>query len=544
MRALALALACGVGLLLGCGGGGAPGGDAAEVSDAPYIIDTVDGAGGDLGRDGGADLDAERDGDAGRSDGPDLDTDAAPPTPSVLRIESPQAFPPGVAVPVGVVSLASPPLDGVVTLTAGGQTHSLRLYHGRGSVSLSLTAPATLRATAEGHAGERAVGAAARAQRQISGELASDDLRWSRGADVVIGATATVPVGSTLRVGAGTRVFLADGADLEVLGRLEVSGSEADPVLFAPMATSWGSLRVLDGASAVLSEAWLTGGGGVASKAFGHSGSQPVVRVRAAELAMSGGGIVDCPGKAFGTTDGALALTGVLISRVDTGGEHERARLVMERCHVVEIPDGDGQIDDDDNDGIYLLNAAKEGGAPVVSVIRDSVFAAGEDDAIDHNGATVLIERVRIDGFAHEGVAASTDGVVTVRDSVVTGCDQGIEAGYGAPEVRVERCLVTGNGTGLRFGDSYDWADEGQMYVEGTVAVGNTGANVLNLPLATMKPKPGAISVSCSMVDSAEFDGVDGNLAGVPSWDAAGCVEVPAAFSAQCEHGLGPAVCE
>ncbi|MEZ4265915.1 MAG: right-handed parallel beta-helix repeat-containing protein [Myxococcota bacterium] len=534
----ALAMVCGL-ALLACSGDG----DAGDLRDAPDIIDTAADVGGDLGRDGGSDLDAAPDANGDPGDGPDAETDGLPPTPSVLRIESPKDFPPGVPVPVGIVSEASPPLDGVVTLTAGGKTHSVRLYHGRGSVSLGLTAPATLRAAAVGHAGERAVGATARGARQISGELSSSDLAWSRDADVLIAATATVPVGSTLRIGAGTRVLLADGADLEVLGRLEVSGSQAEPVLFAPAAAAWGSLRVLDGASATLSETWLTGGGGVASKAFGHSGSQPVVRVRAAELEMSGGGIVDCPGKAFGTNDALLTLTGVLISRVDTGGEHERARLSMERCHVVEIPDGDGEVDDDDNDGIYLLNAAEDGGAPVVSVIRDSVFAAGEDDAIDHNGASVLIERVRIDGFAHEGVAASSGGVVTVRDSVVRGCDQGIEAGYGSPEVRVERCLVTGNGTGLRFGDSYDWADDGQMIVEATVAVGNTGANVLNLPLATMKPKPGAIVVSCSMVDSAEFDGEDGNLAGVPSWDAAGCVEVPAAFSAQCGAGLGPAVC-
>jgi hypothetical protein len=539
----------GVCLLLGCGGGG---GGSAEVGELPGLLDADgggvadsvadadadEGAETDAGTDLSADFDADSDADSDAAD------DADAPTLGVLRVESLQDFPPGVAVPVGVVSEATPPLDGVVTLSAGGETHTVRLYHGRGSASLSLSGPMTLRATAPGHAGERAVSASVRGERPISGVVASGDLEWSREADVVIAKSARVAAGDTLRIGAGTRVLFGAGADLEVLGRLEVAGSEAEPVLFARAGgAAWGSVRVLDGGSAELTQTWLTGGGGVASESFGHSGSQAVVRVRAAEFAMLGGGIVDCPGKAFGTNDSVLNLDGVLISRVDTGGEHERVRLVMERCHVVEIPDGDGQIDDDDNDGIYLLNAAVEGGEAVTSVIRDSVFAAGEDDAIDHNGATVLLERVRIDGFAHEGVAASTGGLVVVRDSVVRGCDQGIEAGYGSPEVRVERCLVTGNGTGLRFGDSYDWADDGQMDVEHTVSVGNTRDNVLNLPLATMKPKPGAILVRCSMVDTPGFDGQDGNLAGVPSWDAAGCVATPAGLAAECGGALGPAVC-
>lgn len=537
-----------VALLLSCGGDGGDG--ARDTSELPYIIDTtgdeVGDTDADMGRDDGSEPDSETDSDAHTRPDADADSelDTDSPKPAPLRIESPENFPPGVAVPVGIVSLATPPLDGLVTLSASGENHTVRLYFGRGSTSLSLSGPTFLRATAPGHAGERAVRASARGERPISGVVASNDLDWSRDADVLIGKSATVAAGDTLRIGPGTRVLFGDGAKLEVLGRLEAAGTEAEPVLFAPAgAKAWGNIRVLDGASAQLTQTWLTGGGGVASEAFGHSGSQPVVRVRAAEFAMTGGGIVDCPGKAFGTSNAKLTLDGVLISRVDTGGEHERARLLMERCHVVEIPDGDGQIDDDDNDGIYLLNAAEDGGKPVTSVIRDTVFAAGEDDAIDQNGATVLIERVRIDGFAHEGVAASSAGVVTVRDSVVTGCDQGIEAGYGSPEVRVERCLVTGNDTGLRFGDSYDWADDGVMHVEATVAVGNTGANVLNWPLATMKPKPGAIVVSCSMVDSAEFDGVDGNLAGVPTWSAAGCVARPAGFSAQCGQALGPAVC-
>ena len=53
---------------------------------------------------------------------------------------------------------------------------------------------------------------------------------------------------------------------------------------------------------------------------------------------MFGGAIVDCPGKAVGSSDAIVTLQGVLISRVDTGGEHRRSRLTMRRCHTLEIP--------------------------------------------------------------------------------------------------------------------------------------------------------------------------------------------------------------
>lgn len=61
-------------------------------------------------------------------------------------------------------------------------------------------------------------------------------------------------------------------------------------------------------------------------------------------------------------------------------------------------------------------------------------------------GATVTVHRTVIDGWAHEGVAASGGGggsqtadqdvvLVLVKDSLIRACGQGIEAGYGYPQV-------------------------------------------------------------------------------------------------------------
>jgi hypothetical protein len=42
--------------------------------------------------------------------------------------------------------------------------------------------------------------------------------------------------------------------------------------------------------------------------------------------------------QAVGSSDAIVTLRGVLISRVDTGGEHRRSAVTMQRSHVVEIP--------------------------------------------------------------------------------------------------------------------------------------------------------------------------------------------------------------
>jgi hypothetical protein len=84
---------------------------------------------------------------------------------------------------------------------------------------------------------------------------------------------------------------------------------------------------------------------------FGHSESRPVLRAvpswpdankpphrsssdasfgcdaSTPHLTMIGGGVVDCAGKAVGSSDAVVVLRGVLISRVDTGGEHRRSAV-------------------------------------------------------------------------------------------------------------------------------------------------------------------------------------------------------------------------
>jgi hypothetical protein len=473
--------------------------------------------------------------DVAADTGPD-DTGPVPTeSTSLLSLTVPVDAPVGLPVPL----LVEGPEDwsGSVTLTVDGQPQTLMLHRGRGSLTMSLSVEASVEiAEANGDAETISVIVKARPERAISGVLAGEDLSWDAASDIHLDGVVTVADGAQLIIAPGTRVFLDPNARLEIEGDLSATG----PILFTRATQdAWGGLVVTPGGNATLHDTWFVGGGGDATKAFGHSASQPVVKASSGVLSMLGGGVLDSPGKALGGYKATLALTDVLISRCDTGGELVQSSLTASRLHVLEIPDADGEATDDDNDGLYFVGALQVDDQVVGSSLTDVVFSMGEDDAIDHNDAELSVTRAWIHGFAHEGIAASGGRTLTVSDTFIQGCDQGIEAGYGDPQVIVRGCLITGNRVGLRFGDDYSWSDDGVLDVSHTVSVQNTDANVLNLT-DTGGPKPGAIQVACSMVDDIAFDDHDGNLPGVPEWQANGCVDAPL-----CEEiALGPNVCD
>ncbi|GMV39566.1 MAG: hypothetical protein AMXMBFR64_12820 [Myxococcales bacterium] len=487
-------------------------------------------------------------GDAGCPTCPTFDvtvdtTDVLPDAPPVLvSVELPHELVPGrpatavLRVPAGELG----PVTATVDVVVGGTTRKATIYRGVGS--LPVVAPSegelTIAVAGDGLAGERAVPTVARPARTLTGVLSGGDLAWGPEQDVRITGEVVVPAGETLTIEAGARVLLEPQARLKVDGKLVAEGTEDAPVLLTSASEPWGELDVPG--DATLAHTWLIDGGGDGSRAVGHSKSQPVVRVVGGSLTMTGGGIADSPGKALWSDGAKVHLDGVLITRCDTGGEHKASEVILLRSHVLEIPDGDGVVADDDNDGIYL--GGGDTGGPQ-SHIGDTTFAVGEDDAIDHNGAKVRIERVWIEGFFHEGIATSTGGRVEVIDTVVKGCAQGIECGYGAPDVSVVGCLVTGNGVGLRWGDDYDWEAKGTFHVERTVAVGNT-TNVRFEDDQQGAPPVGATSITCSMVDTPAWDGVGNNGAGIPGGGPGGCVHQGSVTVGPTCGVVGPGACK
>jgi hypothetical protein len=451
-----------------------------------------------------------------------------------LTLEVPASVPPGAPFMLSVRSV--PPVDGRVQVCSDGEKlGEVQLYRGRGSMTTTLPEErmVTLQLAAAGARLERTLSVEARPKHELSGTLDAEDHVWSSDQDHVLSGRVVVPAGGTLRIEAGARVLFEELAALEVRGELNVLGSAEEPVLFTRAGESaWGELRLPKGARAQLEHAWFTAGGADISHKLGHSMSAPVISTEDATLALRGGGLVDNPGKAFGATRSVVTLEDVLVTRCDTGGEFIDTRLQVRRGHVLEMPDGDGMFDDDDNDGIYLLGEGRdEDGKVVESLIEDSVFARGEDDGIDHNTSRVRLSRVWVEGFRHECVAGSSGSKLYVVDSVLRGCEQGVEAGYGTPRVVVEHSLITGNQVGLRYGDTYDKTSNGVLEVTDSIITGNVVATK-NYVGSLDGPRADKIHVRCSIIDDDDFSQQDDNRRPVDAdWQARTCAEEPAAAS-------------
>jgi hypothetical protein len=488
-----------------------------------------------------------------------------------LALELPPVVPVGVPFPIVARVVAGPAASGrgqleVSPLPPG----DIDLRHGRGSASVTLVEPGPAVVTVTlGEATVRAsIVAAPRPERRLAGVLQGADLRWDADADVVLTGDVEIPEGATLTVASGARVLAAPRASVDVKGRLVVAGTKEAPVLFTRLradggtAGGWGGIHVHAGGAARLTHALLTQGGADPDRAFGHrvpgSPGQPLVFADGGEATMEGGAVVDTFGRGPSAKDGGLlTLRDLLVSRVAQGGETASAELLIEGCHYAEIPDADGRVDGDDSDGLHLFGNRTLDGVPRRSVVRDTVFAVIEDDAIDHQSARLDVERVWIENVHHEAIAASGGDTVTITDGVITRAGQGIEAGFGAPQVVVKHTLLAGCGVGLRWGDEYLDGDEGTLTVETTAVVQDLalagvapivfsppyenaaiGKSVHEYSLALDGPGPRPFTkISCSMVDSDDWNGKNGNQPGRAAFDGRGCIGVTIPG---CDGPVGP----
>jgi hypothetical protein len=353
-------------------------------------------------------------------------------------------------------------------------------------------------------------------RRRLEGSLSGSGLVWGPDEVIELPIGAQVPRGSSLTVHEGVWVLLGERANLDVSGSISVEGSQAAPVVFEALELGkpWGGVKH-DG-DGRWRWAFVLEAGADASRAFGHSRSQPALYAGpGARLDLERVAVQDCVGKGVSGREAQITMRGCMTARTDTGGEHEYVALTLEESHFMDFPTLDAPPADDDNDAIYLRGTLMLDGEPAMSRIADTTFIGGQDDGVDHNSATVELERVWIEGFAHEGVAASDGGAIWVRDSVVKGCEQGVEAGYGAPALVVERSLLWGNGVGARFGDSYQRTYEGSLTVLDTVFFENTDRCLWDFLLSTQAPGPeGAVSVSGSLCEDDTLPAGAGNARG------------------------------
>ncbi len=341
-------------------------------------------------------------------------------------------------------------------------------------------------------------------KKYYEGQLGADEV-WTSDFEYYITGDLYVKEGLALLIEKGTRIYIDSKINIFIDGGTNINGTKDEPVVFTSFFNDkpWGGI-VFGPKSSIsrFTNCIITNGGGNDEYIMGHSMSQAVVNMLAADVTFDECYFIDNTGKAFGATDSRVTISNSLISRCDTGGEFHTSLANITNTVVSEIPDNTDNFIDDDNDGFYFLNPHSSSDEP--SIVDGCYFIKGKDDAIDHNGAKLIVKNTYIDGFTHEGIAASTDNFVKVFNSLITNCNQGIEAGYGEPEVMVDHCLIIRNDAGIRFGDSYDIACEGNMEIRNTIIIKN-GININNFVNLLEGPFPGGINLGNTLLDNSDY---------------------------------------
>lgn len=297
-----------------------------------------------------------------------------------------------------------------------------------------------------------------------------------------VAPAAQVPVGARLILSAGVALFFAPEADLVVEGELVAQGSSEHPVVLTATdsAGPWGGLLVHGFVD--LRETMISAGGANPIRNYGHSNSHPVLDAIGGSVVANHVWIMQNAGKGIGGYACQFRMDSSLVAWSDMGGEFNDCELHVDASAFLFFPDTSSNDVDDDNDAIYVRMSDPPGSDTVWSTISRTVFHHGKDDAIDHNGSMLKISDVYIYGFRHEGLASSQMGVAWITNSVVDSCEQGIEAGYGAPLLKASHVLLRNNKVGVRFGDSYpEETHMGWAEVDST-SFANNSIDVLNQP--------------------------------------------------------------
>jgi len=336
---------------------------------------------------------------------------------------------------------------------------------------------------------------------------------------VTISSDLTIASGTSFTLRAGVVVLVGDKVNLTVEGSLTCRGSAREPILFtaASRTAPWGGITV--NGSAHLTYTILTAGGGNTDSVYvrGHSNSQPVLQNYHGTMNLSSCFIVFNPGKGLFSTQCAMDVDSSLVAFCDMGGEFNVSEIRIRNSYFMFFPDFTADTVDDDNDALYFFSVRGAVSDSTFSSVEKCTFFYGKDDGIDHNQAFVRISDSWIEGFHNEGLAGSNENRAELYNCYITGCEQGVEAGYDWPVVAVNHCLIEANLVGVRFGDNYTRGCSGRMTVRNSIIWGNED-NIRNFDLKSAAPVDSGIAIYYSIIDSSSYEPGGNNITDAPSF--------------------------
>lgn len=403
-------------------------------------------------------------------------SDAGQPPGNTLKLIVPRGYLPDVPVLVRVELLTSQGIrdwsqwDGEALLSADAgvtlSTNRVPMRNGMGSALVACTGGSnfTLTATVGALPAARPLLTLANEPVQLAGGTNAADTVWS--GVVRVTNHVGVPTGFTLTVLSSTLVLMdghttgTTGLSFYVNGRLDVQGTDADPVTFTCASTNlnsrWGQMRFNTAALAtaptnVFRYAIITRGGRAPGE--GHTATAPILRPTNARLVMERSSVTDhcvteagaagfgTPGKIGFGNGSELSFNDCLFQRARMGPELQGTALLHTNSVIMDMRGPD------DADGIYIHD--QSAGQQVL--FTGCVVARGDDDGIDTLGSTITVENCILrdwNNLLEDAKAISAlNGAVHVRRSLIVDSTVGISAKSGGSTPSTTPVLVTVNST-------------------------------------------------------------------------------------------------
>lgn len=413
-----------------------------------------------------------------------------------LKIIAPAAWPAGLPVPMAATLRASDNeplwLNGVVTF-GGFPGTTLQLRRGWGSVTAPAATAGTLQVNAKVSGlthNPSIVIEAAPVFTDVSGTISSNTT-WPANSRIHVTGTLTISAGATLTIEEGTIVTVYSGngtagsaAEIVSNGAIQINGSAANPVVFAPDTATgkWGGIELMATTSSVTASHTIFTGSGEDQTWFDthsgyttHKAQQALFLLAGSASGTNVGAQIHltecyCFGLAGQEMNGKantwVNLQRTLMQRAVTCGELHGSKVTIDRSALIEFPGETEDFVDADNDALYLTHGDL--------AISNTVIGFTKDDGVDSGGnggdnpytavadVTPFVNTNNwYEGTFHEGNSLSGTRNVFHTSCVFINCGQGVEAGYSAsstgdgPNEIVDACLFAGNMVGVRWGDNY-----------------------------------------------------------------------------------------
>jgi len=331
-------------------------------------------------------------------------------------------------------------------------TNRIPLKNGLGTALLTLTGTGNFNLTAQvglEQASKSVANRSAQAVTTVSGVLPGTSSIWSGVVNVT--GTVTVPVGHTLTISPGTIIRIngvasgTAGINIVVNGTLRSLGTEADPVTItcSDANLNWGQIRHDSAQPSTYQYTFISKATRTAGE--GHTGTGPAIRVTNSTIDFDGAVLSDMTasgaslGKIMMATGSALTFRDSVLARARMGPEIASTSLLFTNSCIMDMRGPD------DADGIYLHDAGA-----LALVLTGSVFAGGDDDAVDTLDSNVRIENCILRDWPNpnedaKGVSGF-HGEITLRRCLIVNCFVGLSTKSSGPlaVMRIDHCTVVG----------------------------------------------------------------------------------------------------